>query len=61
VSGLILLIIFAFMGYTPFGYIIFGVLTLLVIFNALRPNFARLRAGTERKIGKKHKEAAKAS
>jgi glycerol-3-phosphate acyltransferase PlsY len=61
VSGLILLIIFAFLGYTPFGYIVFGVLTLLVIFNALRPNFARLRAGTERKIGKKRKEAAKVS
>ena len=53
VSALLLLIIFALLGYTPYGYILFGVLTLLVIAYALLPNYARLRAGTERKIGKK--------
>jgi glycerol-3-phosphate acyltransferase PlsY len=53
VSALILLIISALMGYTPFEYIITGVLNLLLIAYALRSNYARLRAGTERKIGQK--------
>jgi glycerol-3-phosphate acyltransferase PlsY len=53
VSALIVLIISAVLKYTPYEYIIFGVLTLAVMFYALRPNFARLRAGTERKIGRK--------
>lgn len=61
VSSLILLVILALAGYTPYGYILFGVLTLLVMFYALRPNFARLRAGTERKIERKRKNAAGAS
>ncbi len=52
-SALVILIISAFLGYTPYGYIVFGVLTLLVMFYALRPNFARIRAGNERKIGQK--------
>ena len=53
VSALIVLIISAVLNYTSYEYIIFGVLTLAVMFYALRPNFARLRAGTERKIGQK--------
>jgi acyl phosphate:glycerol-3-phosphate acyltransferase len=53
VFALLILIISAVLGYTPYEYIVFGVLNLAVIFYALRPNFARLRAGTERKIGRK--------
>ncbi len=53
VFALIFLVISAVLGRTPYEYIIFGVLNLAVIFYALRPNFARLRAGTERKIGRK--------
>lgn len=51
--SLVILIIFAVLDYIPYAYIVFGVLNLLLIFNALRPNFARLRAGTERKVGQK--------
>ncbi len=61
VSTLIILIIFAILGYTPSEYIVSGVLTLLVMFNALRPNFARLRAGTERKVGQKSDNIAHVS
>ena len=50
---LVVLIILAGFGAVPYAYVIFGVLNLLIIFNALRPNFTRLRAGTERKIGQK--------
>ena len=60
VSGLLLLILFALLGYTAYGYILFGVLTLLVIVYALRGNYARLRAGTERKIGRKPNNTAEA-
>ena len=61
VASLIILIVFALIDYTPYTYIVFGVLTLLVMFYALRPNFARLRAGTERKIKRKSKNVAEAS
>lgn len=53
VSTLIVLTIFAILGYTPFEYIIAAVLNLMVMLFALRHNFARLRAGTERRIGQK--------
>jgi glycerol-3-phosphate acyltransferase PlsY len=53
IMSLVILIVLAGFGAIPYSYIIFGVLNLLIIFNALRPNFARLRAGTERKIGQK--------
>jgi glycerol-3-phosphate acyltransferase PlsY len=53
VTSLLVLIIFAILGYIPYEFIVFGVLNLAVIFYALRPNFARLRAGTERKIGQR--------
>lgn len=59
VATLITLVVSAVLGYTPYGYIWFGVLNLGVMFYALRPNFARLRAGTERKIGKKQENIAK--
>ena len=61
ISGLMVLLILAILGYTPYQYIIFGVLTLLLMGNALRPNYARLRAGTERKVGRKNDTAVKAS
>jgi glycerol-3-phosphate acyltransferase PlsY len=61
VATLVVLIVFAVLGYTPYGYIVFGILNLLVMFNALRPNFARLRAGTERKIGQKTENVVRVS
>ncbi|MEW5958562.1 MAG: glycerol-3-phosphate acyltransferase [Chloroflexota bacterium] len=53
VAALICLIVSALIGYTPFEYIVTGVLNLALIAYALRGNYARLRAGTERKIGQK--------
>jgi glycerol-3-phosphate acyltransferase PlsY len=61
VATVVVLIIFANLGYTPYEYILSGVLSLLVIFNALRPNFARLRAGTERKVGQKPENIVRVS
>ncbi|MBI1880796.1 MAG: glycerol-3-phosphate acyltransferase [Chloroflexi bacterium] len=61
VTSLVILSIFAVLGYVPYVYIVFGVLNLLVIFNALRPNFARLRAGTERKVGQKPENIVRVS
>ncbi len=52
-STLVLLTISALLGYSPYEYIVFGLLIVLVMFYALRSNFDRLRAGTERKIGRK--------
>jgi glycerol-3-phosphate acyltransferase PlsY len=59
VMSLVTLIILASLGSIPYAYIAFGVLILLIIFNALRPNFARLRAGTERKVGQKSETIAR--
>lgn len=61
VSTLAVLTIFALLGYTPYNYIIFGILNLLIIFYALRENFARLRAGTERKVGQKPENIVRVS
>jgi glycerol-3-phosphate acyltransferase PlsY len=61
VATLVILITFAVLGYTPYEYIVYGILNLLVMFNALRPNFARLRAGTERKIGQKSENIVRVS
>jgi glycerol-3-phosphate acyltransferase PlsY len=61
VSTLVILIIFALLGYTPYAYVAFGVLNLIAIVAALRPNYARLRAGTERKIGKQIDNIVKVS
>lgn len=61
VASLVVLIVFAVLGYTPYEYIVSGILSLLVMFNALRPNFARLRAGTERKIGQKSENVVRVS
>jgi glycerol-3-phosphate acyltransferase PlsY len=59
VTSLIGFIISAWLGYTPYEYIVTGVINLLVMFYALRPNFARIRAGTERRIGQKHEDTPK--
>ncbi len=61
VSTLILLTISAWLGYTPYEYIITGVLNLMLMFYALRSNFARLRTGTERRIGQKTENIARVS
>ena len=61
VSGVILLTISAWLGYTPYEYILGAVINLIIMFNALRPNFARIRAGTERRIGEKTENIAKIS
>ena len=61
VTSLIGFVISAWLGYTPSEYIITGVVNLLVMFYALRPNFARIRAGTERRIGQKSENISKPS
>jgi glycerol-3-phosphate acyltransferase PlsY len=61
VFGLITLTISAMLGYTPYAYIAFGGLNLAVMFYALRPNFAQIRAGNERKIGQKTENIVKMS
>jgi glycerol-3-phosphate acyltransferase PlsY len=59
VGGLIGFTSSALLGYTPYEYIVFGIINVGVIFYALRPNFARIRAGTERKVGQKTENIAK--
>jgi glycerol-3-phosphate acyltransferase PlsY len=61
VSSLLVLTIFAILNYTPYEYILCGVLNLLVMIYALRHNYARLRAGTERKIGQKPENIVRVS
>lgn len=51
VVGLVALIIFSLNAAIPSAYILYGVLVTLLIGWALRGNFARIRAGTERRIG----------
>ena len=53
ISSVIVLATYATLGTMPYEYIIGAALNLVVMFYALRPNFARLRAGTERRIGQK--------
>jgi acyl phosphate:glycerol-3-phosphate acyltransferase len=61
VSSLVILTIFALLSYTAYEHIIFGLLNLIIIFYALRGNFARLRAGTERKVGQKPENIVRVS
>lgn len=61
VSSAVVLAVFAALGYTPYAYILFGVLIIPVMFYALRPNFARLRSGTERKVGQRAENVAMVS
>jgi glycerol-3-phosphate acyltransferase PlsY len=51
ISGVVLLTIFAMMGQVPTIYIFGAVIIMAIIINALRPNYARLWAGTERRVG----------
>jgi glycerol-3-phosphate acyltransferase PlsY len=48
---MIIFIIRAIMGLSPWAYVIYGALALLVLVWALRPNIKRLIAGTERVVG----------
>ncbi len=41
----------ALVAHAPWEYALYGTMTALVIFWALRPNIARLKAGTERVVG----------
>ena len=50
-TGLITLIVFAIFRLSDPFYIIYGVLVVVIIGWGLRPNFVRIRQGTERRIG----------
>lgn len=56
ITGIIFFVIFAALGYIPFIYVLGPVLVAGIIINALRPNYARIRAGTERRVGGKKTE-----
>lgn len=53
VAGLIMIVALVALGWIPAGYILYGILAVALLGWSLRPNFARIRAGTERKIGTK--------
>lgn len=61
VSSVVVLAVFAAFDYTPYHYVIGAVLTMLLMVYTLRDNYARIRAGTERKIGQKTENIAKIS
>ena len=61
IGGVIIMTISAVLGYTPYQYILGSFLTLLLMVYSLRENFARLRAGTERRIGQKSNNIVKTS
>jgi len=61
ISSVIVLAVYAALGYMPYEYIIGAVLNLAVMVYALRPNYARLRAGTERRIGQKTENITRTS
>jgi glycerol-3-phosphate acyltransferase PlsY len=50
-ASIIVFGIFAALGITPWQYIVYGVLTEIILIWALRPNIQRLLNGTERVIG----------
>lgn len=49
--AMIVFFIRAVLGLSPWAYVIYGALALLVLIWALRPNLLRLKAGTERVVG----------
>ena len=51
ITGTLALIGSALLGYTPMDYALFGLLSVVWVVIALQPNFKRIKAGTERKIG----------
>ncbi len=55
ITGLLALTVMGFLGIAPMDYIIYGVIVVSLVSWALRPNFARIKAGTERKIGVQEK------
>ena len=59
VSGVVLFMIFAALGQIEPIFILGAVANLLIIVYALRPNYARLRAGTERRVGDKTENITK--
>jgi len=61
VSSVVLLAAAAYWGYMPYQYTIGAILTLLIMVYALRGNYARIRAGTERKVGQKIDNVSKIS
>ena len=61
ISSVIVLAVYAVLGYMPYEYSIGAILNLAVMVYALRPNYARLRAGTERRIGQKTENIVRTS
>lgn len=61
VSSVVGLTVSAVLGYTAYDYILGAVLNMVVILYALRGNYARIRAGTERKVGQKTENIVKLS
>jgi len=61
ITSVIFLTIFAALGYIPYIYILGAVLNLGLIVFSLRPNYARIRAGTERRVGQKSENVTKIS
>ncbi len=61
VSSVVFFTLSAVWGYTPYEYILGAVLNLIIIVYALRPNYTRIRAGTERRIGQKSENITKIS
>ncbi len=61
ITSIIIFTILALFEYTPYEYIVGAALNFIIIVYALRPNYARLRAGTERRIGQKTENIVKIS
>jgi acyl phosphate:glycerol-3-phosphate acyltransferase len=41
----------AWMGYSPWAYTLYGLISFIILFSTLRPNIERLKNGTERVVG----------
>lgn len=48
--SLITLILLAYLGRSPWEYVIYGIAQLVFVIIALRPNIERIRTGTERRV-----------
>jgi len=61
IAGLvpILFAVRAVMEHTPWEYVVYGIVAATLVAWALRPNIARLKAGTERLVGPRAKAAAR--
>lgn len=62
-TSLVIFLIRFFQGASPWEYILFGIIALIEVFYALRPNLIRLKNGTERMVGLRayyHKKKQKA-